>query len=188
LRYSHPTDSTYAEPTGRDTVSLHCLSTAQPHTYEYMYPPATVRRRRTTDRPTQPTSQPASQPLVWQRPVTATRRKKAPRQTELLRAPETPTLPETMLSGADSAQGRPRKFTIQSQFGRPRQPRSRKNRPCDACRKRKTACVITSEPPCKSHRPPTARASPLLLAVCAPLSIDLLPVDVESSRAAEPHA
>ncbi|KAH6609810.1 hypothetical protein Trco_003156 [Trichoderma cornu-damae] len=47
-----------------------------------------------------------------------------------------------MLSGAEpsAAQSRPRKFTIQSQFGRARQPRSRKNRPCDACRRRKTAC------------------------------------------------
>ncbi|KAM0483754.1 hypothetical protein ACHAPX_002250 [Trichoderma viride] len=57
-----------------------------------------------------------------------------------------------MLSGADplaqGQQARPRKFTIQSQFGRARQPRSRKNRPCDACRRRKTACVIPSEPPC----------------------------------------
>ncbi|KAK1246026.1 hypothetical protein MKX07_005095 [Trichoderma sp. CBMAI-0711] len=97
----------------------------------------------------QPTSQPANpnQPLSGKGP---SRRPdaKSPRQSELLRAPETPTLPETMLNGADSAQSRPRKFTIQSQFGRPRQPRSRKNRPCDACRKRKTACVITSEPPC----------------------------------------
>ncbi|KAH0489557.1 hypothetical protein TgHK011_009980 [Trichoderma gracile] len=70
---------------------------------------------------------------------------KSPRQ--LCSVPVPPTLPDTMLNGADSAQGRPRKFTIQSQFGRPRQPRSRKNRPCDACRRRKTACVITSEPP-----------------------------------------
>ncbi|KAF4595082.1 fungal specific transcription factor domain-containing protein [Ophiocordyceps camponoti-floridani] len=44
--------------------------------------------------------------------------------------------------------GRPRKFVIQSTFGNPRERRSRKNRPCDACRRRKTACVITSEPPC----------------------------------------
>ncbi|RSL74692.1 hypothetical protein CEP51_011486 [Fusarium floridanum] len=42
----------------------------------------------------------------------------------------------------------PRKFTIRSKFGQARKPRSRKNRPCDACRRRKTACVITSEPPC----------------------------------------
>jgi hypothetical protein len=44
----------------------------------------------------------------------------------------------------------PRKFSIRSNFGKARQPRSRKNRPCDACRRRKTACVITSEPPCEN--------------------------------------
>ncbi|KAF7585153.1 hypothetical protein BBP40_012064, partial [Aspergillus hancockii] len=43
---------------------------------------------------------------------------------------------------------RPRKFSIQSQFGQARTRRSRKNRPCDACRRRKTACVISTEPPC----------------------------------------
>jgi NCS1 family nucleobase:cation symporter-1 len=43
-----------------------------------------------------------------------------------------------------------RKFTIQSNFGQARERRSRKNRPCDACRKRKTACVIEANPPCKS--------------------------------------
>lgn len=43
----------------------------------------------------------------------------------------------------------PRKFSIRSNFGKARQPRSRKNRPCDACRRRKTACVITAEPPCE---------------------------------------
>ncbi|KAF3056693.1 Transcriptional activator protein [Trichoderma lentiforme] len=41
----------------------------------------------------------------------------------------------------------PRKFVIKSTFGNPRRPRSRKNRPCDACRKRKTACVIATDPP-----------------------------------------
>lgn len=46
----------------------------------------------------------------------------------------------------------PRKFTIRSKFGQARKPRSRKNRPCDACRRRKTACVITSEPPCERRR------------------------------------
>ncbi|KAL7908462.1 hypothetical protein GGI35DRAFT_454221 [Trichoderma velutinum] len=46
----------------------------------------------------------------------------------------------------------PRKFVIQSTFGNPRRPRSRKNRPCDDCRKRKTACVIASDPPCQSCR------------------------------------
>ncbi|KAK2592354.1 hypothetical protein QQS21_009934 [Conoideocrella luteorostrata] len=45
-------------------------------------------------------------------------------------------------------QSRPRKFTIQSTFGIPRERRSRKSRPCDACRRRKTACIITTEPPC----------------------------------------
>ncbi|KAL6692416.1 hypothetical protein J3F84DRAFT_383964 [Trichoderma pleuroticola] len=46
----------------------------------------------------------------------------------------------------------PRKFVIKSTFGNPRRPRSRKNRPCDACRKRKTACVIATDPPCQSCR------------------------------------
>jgi hypothetical protein len=45
--------------------------------------------------------------------------------------------------------GRNRKFTVQSRFGLARTPRSRKNRPCDVCRRRKTACIITTEPPCK---------------------------------------
>ncbi|UZP34344.1 hypothetical protein NXS19_002160 [Fusarium pseudograminearum] len=49
---------------------------------------------------------------------------------------------------ATSSSSTPRKFSIRSNFGKARQPRSRKNRPCDACRRRKTACVITSEPPC----------------------------------------
>ncbi|CRK33057.1 hypothetical protein BN1708_006001 [Verticillium longisporum] len=44
--------------------------------------------------------------------------------------------------------GQRRRFTIQSDFGSARQSRSRKSRPCDACRKRKTACVIRSAPPC----------------------------------------
>ncbi|KAG6037755.1 hypothetical protein E4U41_004810, partial [Claviceps citrina] len=42
---------------------------------------------------------------------------------------------------------RPRKFVIQSTFGVPRERRSRKSRPCDSCRRRKTACIITTEPP-----------------------------------------
>lgn len=42
-----------------------------------------------------------------------------------------------------------RSFRIQSEFGSARQWRSRKNRPCDTCRKRKTACVIKDRPPCK---------------------------------------
>ncbi|KAG6104627.1 hypothetical protein E4U13_008310 [Claviceps humidiphila] len=49
---------------------------------------------------------------------------------------------------AATAHGRPRKFVIQSTFGVPRERRSRKSRPCDACRRRKTACIITTEPPC----------------------------------------
>ncbi|KAG7421284.1 putative transcriptional regulatory protein [Fusarium oxysporum f. sp. rapae] len=49
---------------------------------------------------------------------------------------------------SSSSTATPRKFSIRSNFGKARQPRSRKNRPCDACRRRKTACVITSEPPC----------------------------------------
>ncbi|KEF54473.1 uncharacterized protein A1O9_09640 [Exophiala aquamarina CBS 119918] len=41
-----------------------------------------------------------------------------------------------------------RRFKIQSEFGNARQWRSRKSRPCDICRKRKTACVIEDRPPC----------------------------------------
>ncbi|KAH6668152.1 putative Zn(II)2Cys6 transcription factor [Plectosphaerella plurivora] len=41
-----------------------------------------------------------------------------------------------------------RKFTIQSDFGQARGFRSRKSRPCDTCRKRKTACKIDTAPPC----------------------------------------
>ncbi|OAA35740.1 nitrogen regulatory protein OTam [Beauveria brongniartii RCEF 3172] len=55
-------------------------------------------------------------------------------------------------SPADAASAsiaRRRKFTIQSSFGQARERRSRKNRPCDACRRRKTACVITDQPPCR---------------------------------------
>ncbi|KAH7120265.1 fungal-specific transcription factor domain-containing protein [Dactylonectria estremocensis] len=48
----------------------------------------------------------------------------------------------------DSATRGSRKYTIRSNFGQARQPRSRKNRPCDACRRRKTACVIADKPPC----------------------------------------
>ncbi|PFH56702.1 hypothetical protein XA68_16117 [Ophiocordyceps unilateralis] len=56
--------------------------------------------------------------------------------------------PAAALGQGGGPHGRPRKFVIQSTFGNPRERRSRKNRPCDACRRRKTACVITSEPPC----------------------------------------
>ncbi|GKT44730.1 uncharacterized protein ColSpa_04911 [Colletotrichum spaethianum] len=40
-----------------------------------------------------------------------------------------------------------RRFKVQSEFGNARGWRSRKNRPCDVCRKRKTVCVITTAPP-----------------------------------------
>ncbi|KAF6823969.1 hypothetical protein CPLU01_11106 [Colletotrichum plurivorum] len=43
---------------------------------------------------------------------------------------------------------RRRKFKVQSGFGSARQWRSRKNRPCDTCRRRKTVCIIESAPPC----------------------------------------
>ncbi|KAH0841262.1 putative Zn(II)2Cys6 transcription factor (Eurofung) [Fonsecaea pedrosoi] len=43
---------------------------------------------------------------------------------------------------------RRRRFRIRSEFGLARQWRSRKNRPCDACRRRKSACVIEDRPPC----------------------------------------
>ncbi|KAJ6438448.1 hypothetical protein O9K51_09040 [Purpureocillium lavendulum] len=40
-------------------------------------------------------------------------------------------------------------FRVRSEFGGARQWRSRKSRPCDACRRRKTACIIESSPPCR---------------------------------------
>lgn len=42
-----------------------------------------------------------------------------------------------------------RTFKIRTRFGSARNWRSRKNRPCDTCRRRKTACVIELEPPCR---------------------------------------
>lgn len=57
-------------------------------------------------------------------------------------------------SDCSSMDGRLRKkrtFKIRTKFGNARQWRSRKNRPCDTCRRRKTACIIESSPPCKSR-------------------------------------
>ncbi|EXJ81591.1 hypothetical protein A1O1_07655 [Capronia coronata CBS 617.96] len=51
-------------------------------------------------------------------------------------------------SSSDNDSLRKRRFRIQSEFGRARQWRSRKSRPCDTCRRRKTACVIEDRPPC----------------------------------------
>ncbi|KAF9890510.1 hypothetical protein FE257_005915 [Aspergillus nanangensis] len=45
-----------------------------------------------------------------------------------------------------------RSFKIRTRFGTAREWRSRKNRPCDVCRQRKTACIIESHPPCKFCR------------------------------------
>ncbi|KAL3429855.1 fungal-specific transcription factor domain-containing protein [Aspergillus tetrazonus] len=47
---------------------------------------------------------------------------------------------------------RRRSFKIKTKFGAARQWRSRKNRPCDACRRRKTACIIETAPPCRFCR------------------------------------
>lgn len=47
----------------------------------------------------------------------------------------------------------PRKLHIETRFGRARRLRSRKDRPCDACRHRKSACVITVRPPCRPLPP-----------------------------------
>ncbi|KAL4982920.1 fungal-specific transcription factor domain-containing protein [Aspergillus falconensis] len=47
---------------------------------------------------------------------------------------------------------RRRSFKIKTRFGAARQWRSRKNRPCDACRRRKTACIIETVPPCRFCR------------------------------------
>ncbi|KAL2852084.1 fungal-specific transcription factor domain-containing protein [Aspergillus pseudoustus] len=44
---------------------------------------------------------------------------------------------------------RRRSFKIKTKFGSARQWRSRKNPPCDACRRRKTACIIETSPPCR---------------------------------------
>ncbi|KAJ9272880.1 transcriptional regulator family: Fungal Specific TF [Paecilomyces variotii] len=46
-------------------------------------------------------------------------------------------------------EGPKRKIHIETRFGRARRSRSRKDRPCDACRHRKSACVITVRPPCR---------------------------------------
>ncbi|KIX97147.1 uncharacterized protein Z520_07261 [Fonsecaea multimorphosa CBS 102226] len=67
---------------------------------------------------------------------------------------------------------RRRRFKIRSEFGLARQWRSRKNRPCDACRRRRSACVIEDRPPClfcrgrgldcqSTSQPRTARQSGL---------------------------
>ncbi|KAL3477643.1 fungal-specific transcription factor domain-containing protein [Aspergillus californicus] len=47
---------------------------------------------------------------------------------------------------------RRRSFKIKTKFGASRQWRSRKNPPCDACRRRKTACIIETVPPCRFCR------------------------------------
>ncbi|KAL2849708.1 fungal-specific transcription factor domain-containing protein [Aspergillus pseudodeflectus] len=47
---------------------------------------------------------------------------------------------------------RRRSFKIKTKFGSARQWRSRKNPPCDACRRRKTACIIETSPPCRFCR------------------------------------
>ncbi|KAL4899940.1 hypothetical protein BDW74DRAFT_188827 [Aspergillus multicolor] len=47
---------------------------------------------------------------------------------------------------------RRRSFKIKTKFGAARQWRSRKNPPCDACRRRKTACIIETVPPCRLCR------------------------------------
>ncbi|KAL4915675.1 fungal-specific transcription factor domain-containing protein [Aspergillus aurantiobrunneus] len=47
---------------------------------------------------------------------------------------------------------RRRSFKIKTKFGAARQWRSRKNPPCDACRRRKTACIIETVPPCRFCR------------------------------------
>ncbi|KAL4886063.1 fungal-specific transcription factor domain-containing protein [Aspergillus karnatakaensis] len=47
---------------------------------------------------------------------------------------------------------RRRSFKIKTKFGSARQWRSRKNPPCDACRRRKTACIIETAPPCRFCR------------------------------------
>ncbi|RDW92740.1 Zn(II)2Cys6 transcription factor domain-containing protein [Aspergillus mulundensis] len=54
------------------------------------------------------------------------------------------------MDGATSP--RRRSFKIKTKFGAARQWRSRKNRPCDACRRRKTACIIETVPPCRFCR------------------------------------
>lgn len=42
-----------------------------------------------------------------------------------------------------------RKIKLETRHGASRESRSRKDRPCDACRSRKSACVIAVKPPCK---------------------------------------
>ncbi|WAO88914.1 Zn(2)-C6 fungal-type domain-containing protein [Fusarium falciforme] len=55
-------------------------------------------------------------------------------------------------------------FRVRSEFGGSRTWRSRKSRPCDACRGRKTACIIETAPPClfcKSRNLPCESSSRL---------------------------
>ncbi|KAL2866142.1 Zn(II)2Cys6 transcription factor [Aspergillus lucknowensis] len=52
----------------------------------------------------------------------------------------------------NSTPQRRRSFKIKTKFGSARQWRSRKNPPCDACRRRKTACIIETFPPCRFCR------------------------------------
>ncbi|CAG8959687.1 hypothetical protein HYFRA_00001592 [Hymenoscyphus fraxineus] len=42
-----------------------------------------------------------------------------------------------------------RKINLQTRHGGSRESRSRRDRPCDKCRTRKSACVITDKPPCR---------------------------------------
>ncbi|KAM5368946.1 hypothetical protein ACJZ2D_009255 [Fusarium nematophilum] len=55
-------------------------------------------------------------------------------------------------------------FRVRSEFGGSRTWRSRKSRPCDTCRGRKTACIIETAPPClfcKSRNLPCKSSSRL---------------------------
>ncbi|EFR03377.1 hypothetical protein MGYG_06376 [Nannizzia gypsea CBS 118893] len=55
-----------------------------------------------------------------------------------------------MADVAQKKQPKQRKsFQIETRFGGARELKSRKDRPCDACRQRKTACVIVTKPPCR---------------------------------------
>ncbi|ESU07081.1 hypothetical protein FGSG_12002 [Fusarium graminearum PH-1] len=66
---------------------------------------------------------------------------------------------------ATSSSSTPRKFSIRSNFGKARQPRSRKNRPCDACRRRLfcksrgLVCQSLSDPDVLGSRPGPSSAS-----------------------------
>ncbi|KAL3425162.1 hypothetical protein PVAG01_04443 [Phlyctema vagabunda] len=56
---------------------------------------------------------------------------------------------DTMSDNGSSTGINRRRIKLETRFGSARQSRSRKDRPCDLCRNRKSACVISVKPPCR---------------------------------------